>query len=136
MGSNPVAIKVLFKKIWLVGRAVKSVVLLTYIGLWEQQKCLKSSPVISSVLRTLIIFFSTAWTNLNLFPTGIKANLSLIPASRVFLDSFSVAKECKMKSDNTNLSSYNPSCTWNLGTEEKSVDGIKTTSFTKFCRRA
>ena len=36
-----------------------------------------------------------------------------------------------MKPDNTNLSSYNPSRTLNLGTEEKCGDGIKITSFTQ-----
>ena len=51
--------------------------------------------------------------------------------SRVFLNSFSVAKECRMKPNNTNLSSYNPSRTLNLGTEEKCGDGIKITSLTQ-----
>ena len=36
-----------------------------------------------------------------------------------------------MKPDNTNLSSYNPSCSLNLGTEEKYGDGIKIASFTQ-----
>ena len=49
----------------------------------------------------------------------------------MFLNSFSVAKEFRMKPDNTNLSSYNPSRTLNLGTEEKCGDGIKITSFTQ-----
>ena len=104
---------------------------LIYIGPPEQQNCLRTSPDISSVLRILTIFFSTARTNSNLFSTGVKANLSMNAVSRVFLNSFSVAKECRMKPDNTNLSSYNPSRTLNLGTEEKCGDGIKITSFTK-----
>ena len=104
--------------------------LLIYIGPPEQQNCLRTSPDISSVLRILTIFFSTARTNSNLFSTGVKANLSMNAVSRVFLNSFSVAKECRMKPDNTNLSSYNPSRTLNLGTEEKCGDGIKITSFT------
>ena len=49
----------------------------------------------------------------------------------MFLNSFSVAKEFRMKPDNTNLSSYNPSRTLNLGTEEKCGDRIKITSFTQ-----
>ena len=36
-----------------------------------------------------------------------------------------------MKRDNTNLFSYNPSRTLNLGTEEKCGDWIKITSFTQ-----
>ena len=52
-------------------------------------------------------------------------------ALRVFLNSFSVAKECRMKPDNTNLSSYNPSRTLNLGTEQKCGYVIKITSFTQ-----
>ena len=36
-----------------------------------------------------------------------------------------------MKPDNTNLSSYNPLRTLNLGTEEKCGDGIKITSLTQ-----
>ena len=36
-----------------------------------------------------------------------------------------------MKPGNANLSSYNPSLTLNLSTEEKRGDGIKTTSFTQ-----
>ena len=102
---------------------------LIYIGPREPQKCLRTSPVIVSAHCILIILFSTARTNSNLFSTGVKANLSMNAASRVFLNCFLVAKECRMRSDNRNFSSYNPSHTLNLGTEEECGDGIKITSF-------
>ena len=48
-----------------------------------------------------------------------------------FIHERSFKSVCRMKPGNTNLSSYNPSLTLNLSTEEKRGDGIKTTSFTQ-----
>ena len=58
--------------------------LLIYIGPPEPQKFFRTSAVISSVLRILTIFFSTARTNSNLFSIDEKGTFDLLVIKSTF----------------------------------------------------